>query len=87
MGSKIPAQDEANRAPKTQLCTGTETSSNLQAKAVLNVSSRALKSIEESEISSFLLKSSLPVRADAETFFLLVFFSFFCKHKTEKYTP
>lgn len=75
MGSKIPAQDEANRAPKTQLCTEAETSSDLQAKAMLNVSFRALKFTEESEISSLLLKSSFPGRADAETFFLLFFFS------------
>lgn len=75
MGSQIPAQDEANRAPKTQLCTEAETSSDLQAKAVLDVSFRALKLTEESEISSLLLKSSFPRRADAETFFLL-FFSF-----------
>lgn len=85
MGSQIPAQDEANRAPKTQLCTEAETSSDLQAKAVLDVSFRASKLTEELEISSLLLKSSFPRRADAETFFLPFFF--FCKHETEKYTP
>lgn len=74
MGSKIPAQDEANRAPKTQLCTEAESSSDLHAKAMLNVPFRALKFTEESEISSPWLKSSFPVRADVETFFLLFFF-------------
>lgn len=87
MGSKIPAQDEANRSPETQLCTEAETPSDLQAKAMLNVSFRALKFTEESEISSLLLKSSFPVRADAETFHLPFFLFLFCKHKTEKHTP